>query len=121
MFRYRLSDSEDNKDISSRIIEGVKLRRHAWLCSDEKLDFKSMSGLVEEQEAASLKEFDEIDARAAAPAAPIEPPKKELGERATLRKKLLARGFTSLELAMRTTPALKTLLEFDMTIPRRSR
>lgn len=108
VYRYKLSSSPLNAEVSTRIIEGVKVHRDAWLVSDERLDLNSFADLIEEQEAGSIAEF---DARDSAPPCG-EPPKKISGT----QRELVGRGFSEAELAGRSEKELLELLAFDASI-----
>ncbi len=124
VYRYRLSSDPSNADINSRVIEGIRLRRDVWLTSDDRIDFSSFSNLVEEQQAADRRVFDEMDARPPIPIAQ-EPsakkaeagaPKKKVPEDDAM-KKLRERGFSESELAGRSDKYLEELLAFDSSLP----
>jgi hypothetical protein len=136
VYRYRLADNDKNIDINSRVIEGFRLRKNAWLVSDDRLNFDSFSDFVEEQLADSIADFDRLDLekeqaardeiRIAKEPTPIDIKKndsllvtdsREKNNQLSVEDKLLHRGFSKAELQGRSEKDLEDLLLFDSSIP----
>jgi hypothetical protein len=127
VYRYRLALDAHNDGVSSRVVEGFRLRKDTWLMSDDPIDFKSFKDLIEEQSRDSKEEFDRLDiedARRLVEAPPADRPapvaehtvEPQKDEPSSVEKKLRSRGFSSAELRGRSQAELEELLAFDATI-----
>lgn len=57
LYRYRLNRLEQrNRELKSRVVQGVRLTLHGWHYSRKKL-FSSYSGIVDEQSAEEITGF----------------------------------------------------------------
>jgi hypothetical protein len=142
VYRYKLAEIDATQGSSSFIIEGRRLWKAFWLNSSEPLDFKAHSGLVIEEIAESIDEFDRRDALeasapkertplAAALSQDIDPTKKvetPFLKRASVEKEtksivsvLRTRGFSRRELVGRSDAQLEELLAFDQIISDKKR
>jgi hypothetical protein len=136
VYRYRLADNDKNINTNSRVIEGFRLRKNAWLVSDDHLDFTSFSDFVEEQSAESIADLDKLDLNISEPIVTTEKVisdsdmtrADDLIENASsiidkspkiaisIRDKLIRRGFSDAELEGRSEKDLEDLLAFDSSI-----
>lgn len=113
MFRYRLANIPENKERASCMLEGRRLTRDEWLLSEDRIDFRSLAWMVEEQESTDGAFPPEVPP-------PHQPEPVLPGPVETARRELQARGFPESELHGRPDAELLELLDFDRAISERS-